>query len=115
MRQGLCANLLLAACLLAAPVDYYSLQGLAQRVGMLETAAEWSSISAFAGRYSIPEGQELERLKGLIESGMQLQRAATLAELNAFLGHPVQASDPVRAQRWVKAMRERYEILLAGV
>jgi hypothetical protein len=99
----------------AAPVDYASLQGLAQRVELLETFADWTAVNAFGERYHVANGEELERLKSLIESGMQLQRAAALAELNVFLGHPIQASDPVWAQRWVKAMRERYEILLAGV
>lgn len=98
-----------------APVDYSSLQGLTQRVEMLETSAEWSAVNAFAERYHVTEGEQLGRLKGQIELGMQLQRAATLSELNNFLAHTVQASDPAWAQRWVKAMRERYEVLLAGI
>ena len=98
-----------------APVDYVSLQGLAQRVEMLETSADWTAVNAFAERYRVINGEELERLKGLIESGLQGQRSAALAELNNFLGHTVQASNPDWAQRWVKAMRERYEKLLSEV
>lgn len=98
----------------AAPVDYPTLQGLAQRVELLETAADWTAVNTFAERYSVRDGDELERLKGQIQSGMQLQRAAALNELHSFLRHTVQASDVVWAQRWVKAMRERYEKLLAG-
>lgn len=96
-------------------VDYGSLQSLTQRVELLETSADWTAVNAFAERYGVSNGEELGRLKGLMESGMQIQRAAALAELHSFLGHQVQASDAAWAQRWVKAMRERYEILLRGV
>jgi hypothetical protein len=90
-------------------------QELTQRVELLETTVEWSAVNAFAERYRILNGEELERLKGLIDSGMQLQRGAALAELHAFLRNPIPASDPAWTRRWVQALRDRYEKLLAGV
>ncbi|HEX8191102.1 MAG TPA: hypothetical protein VF586_22270 [Pyrinomonadaceae bacterium] len=97
-----------------APADFAFVQGLALRVGMLATVADWPAVNAFAERYRVYGGEELERLKSLIESGMQLQRAVMLDDLNLFLGHGA-AADPAAAGRWLKMTRERYEKLLADV
>ena len=97
------------------PADYTSLQGLAQQVEMLEPTVEWPAVNAFAERYQVLYGDELERLKGLIESGMKLQRGIMLNEVNRFLKQTSPASDPAATQRWLKMMREGYEKALAIV
>lgn len=97
------------------PADYAFVQGLALRVGMLESTAEWPTVNAFAERYHMPVGQELERLKSQIESGMQLQRGLILADLNTFLKQASSAPDPAATQRRLKQIREGYEKLLADI
>ena len=98
-----------------APADYAFPQGLALRVEMLESTAEWPAVNAFAERYGIPVGQELERLKSQIETGMQLQRGLILRDLNAFLKQASFTSDPAVTQRRLKAIREAYEKLLTDI
>jgi hypothetical protein len=97
------------------PAGYASVQGLAQQVEMLESTVEWPAVSAFAERYRVLYGDELERLKGLIESGMKLQRGIMLNEVNLFLKHTSPALDPAVIQRWLKTTREGYEKALALV
>jgi hypothetical protein len=97
------------------PADYASVQGLAQQVEMLDSTFEWPAVSAFAERYRVLYGDELERLKGLIESGMKSQRGIMLNEVNLFLKQTSPASDPAVIQRWLRTMREGYEKALALV
>ena len=98
-----------------APADYAFVQGLVLRVEMLESTVEWPAVNAFAERYRMQVGQELEKVKSQIEYGMQLQRAIILYDLRNFLKLPSLATDPAGAQRLLKLLRENYEKLLAEV
>ena len=91
------------------PADYTIVQGLALRTEMLEASAEWPTVSAFAGRYGVYNGEEMERLKSQIELGMKLQRGLVIIALRSFLKDFSPATDPVAMQRWLKALRERVE------
>ena len=95
--------------------DYSFVRGLVSRVEMLESTADWSAVNAFAERYRVTGGEELELLKSQIESGMQLQRGSILNDLNAFLQQVSLASDPAETQRRLKLIRESYEKRLSDI
>ena len=77
--------------------------------------AEWPAVTEFAERYGAARGEELDRIKTQMEAGMRLQRGAALVELNTFVAQGLDAPDPGVAQKWLKALREKYEKLLPGV
>ena len=97
------------------PGDYTFVQGLVLRVEMLETSVEWPAVSEFAGRYGVYNGAEMERLKSMIESGMQSQRSLMLSELRGFFRQVSPAAGPVAFERLLKVLRESYEKTLAEV
>jgi hypothetical protein len=88
---------------------------LASKVLAFECAAEWETVTELAGRYSISQGAELDRIKSYVEEGMQWQRSALMRELIPFVRNEYPSSDPRALRDWMKATRERFELMLAGV
>ena len=94
---------------------YAAARELAPRVETLECSAEWSAVTEFAGRYAAMRGEELDKIKSQMEAGMRFQRAAVLAELNAFAAPSPAATNPEVARKWWQALIEKYEKSLPAV
>jgi hypothetical protein len=98
-----------------APDTREAAKELAGRVGLLECTADWAAITELASHYAVVGGQELDRIKASMESGMAWQQQEVLKELNGFTQNSNPASDPHLVRNWLKQTRKKYEQRLASL